>query len=410
MSFAKGRSAIAPIFLCWLSYTCAYLGRYSYSSNITAVIDTFSVNHSEAGLVTTLFFFAYGIGQIVNGLLCKRYNKQIMIAVALIISSAANMAVFLGVPFCAFKYLWLLNGAAQSILWSTLIFVLSKNLRTEDLKKAVIVMSTTVPIGTFITYGFSSLMAINGGYKYSFLLGTVAMSTAAVVWFLSYKKVFRGYAAEEKSIAVADMPKQCKTDFSLRLLIIVLGLLAVANNFVKDGMTTWVPSILKEKFGLHDSISILLTLTLPILGLFGATCNTLLEKRIKSFTGLSFVWYFLTAVCIGLVILFGNNGIWQAVTVSFGLISLFMHGVNNLITSMAPLYMRDRINSGMLAGILNGCCYVGSTISSYGLGVVADRFGWNSIFLLLLFVCIFACIISAFVAVRELFLKEHKRT
>ncbi len=406
MSFAKERSAIAPIFLCWLSYTCAYLGRYSYSSNITAVIDTFGVNHSEAGLVTTLFFFAYGIGQIVNGLLCKRYNKRIMIAVALIISAAANTAIFIGVPFYAFKYLWLLNGAAQSVLWSTLIYVLSKNLKTADLKKAVIIMSTTVPIGTFITYGFSSLMAINGGCKYSFLLGAVAMSAAAVVWFLSYKRVFRGYDAEKDAVAVAVIPKQCKTDFSLLLLIIVLGLLAVANNFVKDGMTTWVPSILKERFGLHESISILLTLTLPVLGLFGATCNTLLEKKIKSFTGLSFIWYSLTAVCIGLVILFGNNGIWQAVIVSFGLISLFMHGVNNLITSMAPLYMRDKINSGMLAGILNGCCYVGSTISSYGLGVVADRFGWNSIFFLLLFVCIFACIISAFIASRRSFLKR----
>ena len=77
--------------------------------------------------------------------------------------------------------------------------------------------------------------------------------------------------------------------------------------------------------------------------------------------------------------------VFFCMAVSFGLISLFTHGANGVITGMAPLYMRDKIgNSGMLAGVLNGCCYVGSTISSYGLGVIADNFDWSGVFALLL--------------------------
>ena len=60
--------------LCWLVYTCSLLGKVNYSANITQVEDFFGVTHQSAGLVTSFYFFAYGAGQIVNGLLCTKYN------------------------------------------------------------------------------------------------------------------------------------------------------------------------------------------------------------------------------------------------------------------------------------------------------------------------------------------------
>ena len=50
------------IFFCWLIYFTAYLGRYSYNSNINYFMSWYGVNHASAGTVTTFFFFAYGVG------------------------------------------------------------------------------------------------------------------------------------------------------------------------------------------------------------------------------------------------------------------------------------------------------------------------------------------------------------
>lgn len=371
------------LLLCWLAYTSAYLGRYSYNSNITAIMDSFGVSHSDAGLVTTCFFFAYGIGQVINGMLCKRYNKKQMVILALLTSALVNLAVFLGAPFFLLKYLWILNGALQSVLWPTLICILSQALPKAELKRSVIVMSTTVPIGTAVAYGLSALLAVWGNYQFSFLSGAVIMTAAAVIWLVRFRNVSRETEPEAQAPRPERSPAAAPSS-SLVFLVVLLGLFAVANNLVKDGLTTWVPAILKERFSLPDSLSILLTLTLPILGLFGAACNTLLEKRIHSFVSLSGFWYLLTAFCLGAVIFFLNFNLWIPALSAFGLVSLFMHGVNNIITSMAPLYMRKQADSGLLAGVLNGCCYVGSTISSYGLGAVADHFGWNGVFFLLL--------------------------
>lgn len=383
---SQGRHTPMPpqltIFLCWMAYTAAYPGRYSYNSNITPIMDAFGVTHGEAGLVTTCFFFAYGVGQVVNGLLCRRYPRRWIIPFSLACSAVLNIAVFLGAPFWTLKYLWLLNGGLQSILWPTLISVLSQSLPAPYLKSSVLVMSTTVPIGTLLAYGLSSLLAVRGGFPFSFLTGALLMAGAAAAWLFLYRDAPASENAQP--VQTSRTPGKGLLNRAVAVTVLVLCLFAVANNLVKDGLTTWVPSILKERFGLPDSLSILLTLVLPVLGIFGAACNGLLERRLPSFIKLSGLWFLLAAVSTAGVILLLDTSLWWAVLAVFGIISLSMHAVNNAITSMAPLYMREQLDSGLLAGVLNGCCYVGSTISSYGLGWAADHFGWNGVFLLLL--------------------------
>ena len=59
------------IFLGWLVYSMSYLGKVNYSANITQIIDFYGISKTQAGAVPTFFFFAYGIGQIFNGIFCK---------------------------------------------------------------------------------------------------------------------------------------------------------------------------------------------------------------------------------------------------------------------------------------------------------------------------------------------------
>ena len=71
----KKSQAMLLIFLGWLVYSTSYLGKVNYSANITQIIDFYGVTKAQAGIVPTFFFFAYGIGQVVNGLFCKKYNS-----------------------------------------------------------------------------------------------------------------------------------------------------------------------------------------------------------------------------------------------------------------------------------------------------------------------------------------------
>ena len=66
------------IALCWIVYACSYIGKLGYNANIIQIENAFQVSHAESGTVSSFFFFAYGAGQIINGLFCKRYNLKLL--------------------------------------------------------------------------------------------------------------------------------------------------------------------------------------------------------------------------------------------------------------------------------------------------------------------------------------------
>ncbi len=384
------------MWLCWSVYTLAYLGRYSYNSNISLIIDDFGVTHAEAGLVTTCFFFAYGIGQFINGFLSKRYNKKTLFTIILFSSSILNLLVLFDIPFGLIKYIWLINGLLQSCLWPTLVNVISTNLDRKHLNKSIFLMSTTATVGTVFAYGFSSLFVWMGNYKISFILGACAMSAIGILWLLLFRP-------SGVSLTVNKDETKSKGGGRLggfALLLVLLAVFAVADNFIKDGLNTWVPTILKERYFMKDELSILLTVVLPILGMFGAIITLKLNKVIKDFVALTTLLFGVSAVFLAIITLFANVNV-VVMMLCFGIVLCMMHGVNNVITSIAPLKMRDKVDSGKMAGILNSFCYLGSTISSYGLGAIADREGWQAVFNILLISCITAIIIGALYVIKN---------
>ncbi len=404
------KGAILPILLCWLAYASAYVGRNTYSSSIILIKEYYSVSSdAEIALATTLFFFVYGAGQLVNGIFCKKYNQKYLISLSLIVSSMVNATIYLGVPFKFIKYLWLLNGVAQSFLWTSLVYLLSKTLKEKDLSKAVIAMGTTVATGTFVVYGVSSLFAIWQEFKYTFLFASIVMTLVAIFWLLKYDVAFISQREEETKEQVV-ATKKGSLGVATIILILVLGLFSIINNLVKDGVATWTPSILKDTFSLPDSVSIILSLVLPAFGIFSAVINVLLQKKVKSFILQAGIWYFLAVLAFTIIILFIDSSLWFIVLLAIAIASLFMHCVNNVLTSIAPLFLRDKINSGALAGLLNCCCYVGSTISTYCLASIKDATGnWSSSFVLLLGLCAFAVVIAGVYTVIDFINKKKQK-
>ena len=387
--------AIFLIFLCWLVYTVSYLGKVNYSANITQIIDFYGVTKAQAGIVPTFFFFAYGAGQVFNGIFCKKYNVKWIIFISLVVSATINLIIAVSSNFSIMKWLWLINGFVLSILWPTLIRLLSDVLPQKKLGTSSIVMGTTVAIGTLIVYGLSSIFAIFDKFKFAFYIAGFSVIAVAVVWMLFYNKAVKGAKKEkDKEIQIqsgeevvskkSEGYKQRKVLFAT---IYILCFCAVIVNLIKDGLTTWVPSILKEEFSMSDSLSIFLTLFLPVLAVFGNAFAIKIHSKIPDYVIHCVAVFSVVAIFIGVII--GSLTFKLAGLMLIGLVAanFLVSSLNSLLTSIFPLFMRGQVNSGLIAGILNGSCYVGSAISSYGLGVIADKFGWASVFWVLLAFC-----------------------
>ncbi|MBR2499393.1 MAG: MFS transporter [Clostridia bacterium] len=392
------------IVLCWIVYACSYIGKLGYNANIIQIENAFNISHAESGTVSSFFFFAYGAGQIINGLFCKRYNLKYVVFGGLILSGISNILIGVVTNFEIVKYLWVINGGALSVLWVSLIRFLSETLDKKYMSKAVVVMGTTVATGTFLVYGLSALFVALKVFKLIFFMAGILLPVIAITWFISSpllaKKLRSGQLSNEiesKDFKKGEDNVEIKRKGSMKNLwgiFIIFGIYAIMTNLIKDGLTTWVPIVLKDIYGLPDYISILLTLLLPLCAIFGATVVVTLNKKIKNFVSICTILFTVSCILIGIVITMLHFNIFIVAVISFAIIACSMQGTNNLITSVMPLYWKDKINSGMVAGIFNGCCYIGSMISSYGLGLIADLYGWNFVFWLLFFVCFVAVVIG----------------
>ena len=206
----KFRALFTPtnllIALCWLVYMCSYLGKLGYNANITQIEEEYALSHSTTGIVSTFFFFAYGIGQIFNGIFCKKYNVRFVVFGSLIVSGLMNLLVGLSDNFTLVKYFWLVNGAALSVLWPSLIRLLSETLEKESISKAVVAMGTTVATGTFFVYGLSALFVGIGHYVLMFILAGILLPTISILWIFAYPKLVKKPAKTEESEISEESP------------------------------------------------------------------------------------------------------------------------------------------------------------------------------------------------------------
>ena len=387
----KRKQQILIVIAC-LVYSFAYTGRYSYNANIAPIMAFYNVTRAEAGLTGTFFFFAYGAGQLIHAIFCRFYPRKYIIPGVLGVSAILNIAVFCGVPFGAIKYLWLFNGICQSVLWPTLVLVLSDTMDSVMMKRAVFAMSLTVVIGTVISYGGSAIFNLFDLFRGAFLLGAVLMVAIGIAWLVGYDVLTlenaglaEAHAASSEATTAGGGSRKRAANGALIGLFAVCGLFMAVDNFVKDGLNTWTPVILKERFGVGDSLSIVLTVALPFCGVFGAMLALRMNRKIKDFRALSGSLLLLLSVCIcGILLSMKLES--MVLTVAFlGVVSCFAHGINSIMTSIMPFAMRDKVNPGFLAGLMNSAGYVGSTASAYGLGVIADRTDWNTVMYILLF-------------------------
>lgn len=384
------------IFLCWLVYTTSYLGKVNYSANITQIIDFYKTTKAEAGIAPTFFFFAYGIGQVVNGVFCKKYNVKWSVFISMVLSATINLIVAISTNFVIIKWLWLINGIVLSILWPSLVRLLSEVLPQKDLGRSSVIMGTTVAAGTLIVYGLSSIYVAFDKFKLAFYTASVVGGLVAFIWIVTYKKAI-SVIKPDKTQQVPEKTSsdkqnaQPKNKKLLYTTIYILCFCAIGVNLIKDGLTTWIPAILKEEYSVPDSISILLALFLPIVAIFGNMFALNLHKKVPDYvTHCAMIF----AIMFGLIcIIIGSLALKLAACMLIGVVvvNLLASSLNSLITSIFPIFMRDKVNSGLYAGILNGFCYVGSTISSYGLGAIADNFGWITVFWTLVGFCVVVC-------------------
>ena len=181
------------------------------------------------------------------------------------------------------------------------------------------------------------------------------------------------------------VPEEQKTVSFARLFAeapLVLILLAIIlQGTLRDGMTTWMPVYMKEVFGMSSAKSILSAAALPVFGVFSTLFASILLSRLKSEVFTAALLFGAGMIASTAMLPFYDNAPAMCILM-MTLITGCMHGVNLMLISRVPGRFTGFGKVSTVSGVLNAATYIGSSLSTYGFGAVADRAGWLTVILL----------------------------
>ena len=77
-----------------------------------------------------------------------------------------------------------------------------------------------------------------------------------------------------------------------------------------------------------------------------------------------------------------------------------MTAVNTLLLTLLPIRFEKINRSASVYGILNSSVYIGTTISTYGIGSLSDDIGWTKTIMILVILSIISFVICLYIIKR----------
>ena len=370
---------------CWLVYMVAYLTRNTYAASIVHLTGQGLLTPSLAGLISTCYFISYGSGHMINGFLADRIKPVTMLCIGITGTAVCNVLMPVVTPSVpAMAAVWLANGYFESMLWAPIVVLLSGRIEKGMRYRAMATIAYSRPTGQILAYLFTAACSYFGiGIKAPYLIAAVcALATCVLLAVVSYS-AFSAQNTVEVEPTVHKIPEAKKSDSVLRLLLssgaVIFLLPVVFHGMLKDGVATWVPTLLRDSFGANETLSTLLAVILPLTGLLGVSfANFLLGRRLLrgNHAVIGIIIMLLTAVPAALLLNTRALPLVVAV-VCLCAVSLLMESFNQVFSTLMPTCFASKGRAATVSGIINSLIYGGSAISIYAFGAIAEYIGWN---------------------------------
>ena len=371
--------------LCAVVYFISYFSRKDFAAVMAAMLSQNVLDKSTAGLVGTMLFVFYGIGQLVSGYLGDKIKPSYIIIFGLGLTAFCNVLMPL-VPISTLMIpVWGLNGFAQAMMWPPIVKILSSYLSHEQFVSANLVVTSAAHISTIILYLYVPVCL-------SFMNWETVFYTAAalaVITIVGFVIALRIVLPADREIGASSITQKASGEkIPIGRIMIEAGILPifgciVVTGFLRDGIESWLPTLYSEAFGRESTESILVSVILPIFSILSVTAITAMHKKPlfnNEIRGSGILFALAIVLCVPLALLITNETVAARVICLLlaAVVCAAMHAVNFLLISCVPGRFASYGRSSTVSGLTNACIYIGAAASMYGIAVISEALGWSS--------------------------------
>lgn len=380
--YLKSKKYSRLIFIaCFVVFSASYIGKTNFSAALSVIINDGLFTKSEAGIIGSAFFFVYGAFQIINGFLSDRISPFKMITAGTFLSAVANILMTFCKTNIQMAIVWGFNGFALSLLWVAIIKILA-NIINDDMRgKACLNITVTLPVGTTLAYLLSSLTIKFSSWKFVFFIPAIILLITCVFFAIS-ALIIKPHITE-REITAPDISQKKKVKGGIMPLLFITGIFIILpadamHGAVKEGITTWVPTMITEVYETTPSFSIFLSILLPLVNISGPYITTPIYNKVFKKDELKTGAAILLAALVPLSLLIFMENLSVIVSVILlAITTTCFYSFNYMIITLVPMHFSYCGKTATITGIMNATAYAGYAIAAYGFGVISDKIGWN---------------------------------
>ena len=395
--YAKNYKTI--LIACYLFYTLTMALKLTYTSQLVEIESFFNTSKALASLGLTIYYFVYAIAQVCLGLVISKIDIKKFLVISAILSSVSFSLIGITNELWQVWIILGLNGIFQCGGWGGITYILGKNLPNDTLSHCSKILVTGSVVGTAFSYLVSSICIEFLSWKFTFVV-IGALYLASTLFLLIQESRIEKIHSRHDELDFDKTIKDHTHDYvipkgekvNLVPIIIFIVVLSFLVNCLYYGIGNWIPSYLKEVHSFPTTLSILITLTMPLASVPSRIVMfKSFDKSGNIFPKSTLIGGILTAMLIIMVFTYGLNLLF-AIMASL-VLKVVMEAFVAGFSSYTLMKFKNYINTGTSSLIVNSSASFGAGVIAIVSGLVMDAFGWSNYYLFLAILCAISVII-----------------
>ena len=374
---------------CWLMYTAVYLLRNNLPVALPYIEAEYHISRASLGLLSSVFLWVYGLGQLVNGYLGDRFSAKYFTMLGFFMACVMNMLFAFSHIYWVMVLCWACNGWFQSMLWGPISKTIANWYEPGKSGGAMIAISTSTAAGALASMLLSGSLAQSTGWRNVFLAPAIIGGAYLVIHLLAFHdKPQYTLMHNRASVETEKQPLLPLKAILRRRDVQFVTIASFCQGIVRDGISLWAAMFFMEAYGLDVKHAVLFMLLIPVANFFGVIfIGRLYRKYPYGLERLAAMTFMAGALMTGVLFFLWHASAFVAM-VLLALASATMCAANTLLLGVYPLLFAKEGRVSGVAGFLEFSAYLAAGCTAVLSGLLLDLMGWQSVLVLWLAVAL----------------------
>lgn len=391
MSLIKNKNALHAIYigsLCSAAYLAVYFARNILGAVTPQMIED---GYSEAyiGKISSVYFIAYAIGQLINGAIGDKIKARYMICTGLFMAGVTNVLFStLALNYADIAvFVYGLTGFFLAMIFGPMTKVVAENTQP--------IYTTRCSLGyTFASFIGSPCAGIAGAlfvwqnvFKISSII-LIAMSVFCFVFFLMFEKKgiikYNQYSSKNE--------KKGTVKVLIKHRIIKFIFISILTGVVRTTVVFWLPTYIAQYLGFSSETSAMLFTTATFIISFTTFISIFVYERLNRNMDLTILLMFTSATLSFLLVYTVKQPVLNIIFIIIAIMS--SNGASTMLYSRYCPSLRDTGMVSSATGFLDFVSYMSAAASSTLFSNAVSVIGWGNLILVWLGLMITGVIVA----------------